>query len=99
MSRVGILQRLFGRQSSDLPSPGPEHHPGRVSTRPLLDVVLYGGSHDLEVVGESYYQEALWRVVGGQTTERVRTDVQAVLVAESDNPHDADAISVWIGGM
>lgn len=53
----------------------------------------------MEVVGESHYQEALWRVVGGRTRERVRREVQALLVAETDNPHDHNAVSVWIGGM
>jgi hypothetical protein len=34
--------------------------------------------------------------VGGRTVVRVRKEVQAALVAETDNPHDANAISVWI---
>jgi tetratricopeptide (TPR) repeat protein len=66
---------------------------------PPLDVVLYGGGHDLEVVGESFYQDALWRVVGARTNERVRREIQAVLFAETDNPYDENAISVWINGM
>lgn len=57
-----------------------------------------GGGHDLEVVGESHYQDALWRVVGRRTTDRVRVDVQAVLRAENDNSHDPNAVSVWIRG-
>jgi hypothetical protein len=61
--------------------------------------VLYGGGHDLEVVGESFYQDALWRVVGARTNERVRLEIQAVLIAETDNPYDENAISVWINGM
>lgn len=53
----------------------------------------------MEVVGESHYQDALWRVVGARTTDRVRAEAQAVLVAESDNVYDPNAISVWIDGM
>jgi hypothetical protein len=60
--------------------------------------VLLGGSHDLEVVGESHYQDTLWRVAGGRTSERVRVETQAMLVREPDNPHDANAISVRIDG-
>ena len=60
--------------------------------------MLLGGSHDLEVVGESHYQDALWRVAGGRTTERVRVETQAMLVREPDNPYDANAIAVWIEG-
>jgi hypothetical protein len=57
------------------------------------------GSEDLEVVGESHYQDELWRCVGRRTTDRVRVEIEAILVAETDNPHDKDAISVWISGM
>lgn len=99
MSGVGILKRLFARQPSDSATLAPVPAPVGASVRPPLDVVLYGGSHDLEVVGESHYQDALWRVVGGRTTDRVRAEVQAVLVAESDNVYDPNAISVWIDGM
>jgi hypothetical protein len=49
---------------------------------------LYDGREDLEVVGEASYQENLWRVVGGHgaSNDRVRLEVYAVLVAETDNP-------------
>lgn len=66
------------------------------SGAPMQAPALYGGSHDLEVVGESHYQDALWHAVGGRTVDRVRHNVHAVLVAETDNPYDANAISVWI---
>ncbi|MGH3802583.1 MAG: HIRAN domain-containing protein, partial [Pseudonocardiaceae bacterium] len=99
MSGVEILKRLFARQRSDSATSESKPGPGGASVRPRLDVVVYGGSHDLEVVGESHYQDALWRVVGGRTTDRVRAEVQAALVAESDNVYDPNAISVWIDGM
>ena len=60
--------------------------------------MLLGGRDDLEVVGESNYQDALWRVAGGRTTERVRVETEAMLVREPDNPHDANAVSVRIDG-
>lgn len=97
MSGVGILK--FARRPSDSAASESMPAPEGASARPPLDVVLYGGSHDLEVVGESHYQDALWRVVGARTTDRVREEVQAVLVAESDNVYDPNAISVWIDGM
>jgi tetratricopeptide (TPR) repeat protein len=50
------------------------------------------------VVGESFYQDALWRALGRRSTGRVRKEIQAVLVADTDNPYDANAISVWIDG-
>jgi hypothetical protein len=63
-------------------------------------VVLLDGDEDLEVVGESYYQENLWHLAGAQPgKERVREDIYAVLVAEDDNPYDPDAVAVWINGL
>jgi tetratricopeptide (TPR) repeat protein len=97
-----VLRRLFAREANAGPGSAPPVVPDRwtpSSSPPPLEVVLCGGSHDLEVVGESHYQDALWRVVGGRTTERVRREVRAVLVAESDNPYDPNAISVWIDGL
>ena len=66
-----------------------------------MEVQLYEGREDLEVVGEASYQENLWRVVGGggSSNDRVRLEVYAVLVAEPDNPYDANAVSVWIQGL
>jgi HIRAN domain len=63
--------------------------------------VLVEGREDLEVVGESRYQDNLWRLVGRRYDpgERVREETTAVLVAEPDNPHDANAISIWIDGL
>jgi hypothetical protein len=66
-----------------------------------MEVQLCDGPTDLEVVGESHYQENLWRLVGGRglEDERVRVDVHAVLAAEPDNPYDANAVSVWVRGL
>lgn len=60
---------------------------------------LLEGNVDLDVVGESFYQDALWAVIGGVTRERVRTEVIAMLVPESNNQHDPNAIAVYIGGL
>lgn len=57
---------------------------------------VLGGQETLEVVGESHYQEHLWRLAGGVQTERIRCAVQAVLVPEPDNAHDRNAICVLI---
>jgi len=66
-----------------------------------MEAVLCDGREDLEVVGESHYQDSLWRHVGGRglPEERVRVDMVAVLVSETDNPYDANAVAVWIGGL
>ena len=63
----------------------------------MLEAALLEGHEDLEVVGESYRQANLWRVVGGQHRPEVhvRMDVWAMLLAEDGNPHDPNAVSVW----
>jgi hypothetical protein len=54
----------------------------------------------LEVVGEPYRQENLWRIVGiPETADRVEFDVIAVLVPETQNQYDANAIAVWVNGL
>jgi hypothetical protein len=65
-------------------------------TPPTGEITNLGGAGTLEVVGESHYQDALWALVGGVRDERVRQDVTATLMAESNNPYDANAVSVWI---
>lgn len=59
---------------------------------------LLGGGVDLNVVGESFRQENLWRQVGRRhhLEDRVRVDVCAVLEPETGNPHDPNAVSVWV---
>lgn len=54
-----------------------------------------GGDVPLDVVGESYRQATLWRLVGGRRPEPVRQEVVAVLRPE-DNEHDANAVAVLI---
>lgn len=65
-----------------------------------MEVQLCEGDVTLEVVGESFHQADLWHLVGGRgcIEEYVRVEVHAVLAAEPDNPHDANAVSVWVGG-
>ena len=86
---------LFRRQTAKRK---PVQQPAWPQPSPI-PVVYFGGRHDLDVVGESFYQDALWQCVGGWTSDRVRVEIEAVLVAEPDNRHDKNAISVWISGL
>jgi hypothetical protein len=64
-----------------------------------LEAALLEGHEDLEVVGESYRQTNLLLVVGMRhRLGHARTDVYAMLLAEDGNPHDPNAVSVWIDG-
>jgi hypothetical protein len=89
---MGLLQRVLRRTTSahaaaNLPRPA----------APLAAVVL-SGRQTLEVVGESQYQDHLWKVVGGRAPEPIRHSVVAVLDPEPDNPYDENAIRVSIDG-
>lgn len=75
-----------------------DERPARI--RDGVEIALLVGSDDLEVVGESYYQENLWRLMGPRwPDERIRHNIYAVLVAEDDNSHDANAVAVWMQGL
>jgi hypothetical protein len=99
---MGFLRRLLGgsEQPPDRRSAsGPEQRPAWMHDS--MEVQLYEGREDLQVVGEASYQDNLWRVAGGRSSpnDRVRVDVYAVLVAETENPCDANAVSVWVQGL
>jgi hypothetical protein len=57
---------------------------------------LYPGDETLEVVGESYRQETLWKIVGGHRPNRVEFDTHAILLPDGQNEHDPNAIEVLI---
>lgn len=82
---MGILKKLFGT-SSDQTSPA------------KIEIVILDGDEDLDVVGESYRQDALWKIVGGKTSERIRKEAIGYLVPEPNNEYDPNAIGVWIQG-
>lgn len=55
------------------------------------------GSFDLPVVGESFRKSDIARVVEGRGGRR--DGLVARLVPEDDNPHDANAVAVFIDGI
>lgn len=90
---MGLLDRLRKGQrpataAPRITAPPDFAYSGRITA-------TLGGEVALEVVGESYRQDALWRLVGGRRSQPVRQEIVAVLVPE-DNPHDANAVSVLI---
>jgi hypothetical protein len=56
---------------------------------------------EVEVVGESHYQDALWKIVGKKPRgdDGVEWTGTARLVPEPANPHDPNAILVTIKGQ
>lgn len=55
-------------------------------------------SFDLPVVGESHYQEALEAICGKRSDDGEDRIVDASLILEDSNPHDAQAVRVDIQG-
>jgi len=84
---VGFLDRVFRRSR-----PAGSTSPPAVQQQ----ILVLGGRETLEVVGESHYQDVLWRCVGGDRGERVRHPVQVVLAHQPENPFDGNAIAVLI---
>jgi hypothetical protein len=108
---VGLFNRLFSKASAPAPPPvraprvGDHLGDGGSGTSGVLGVPLatladvpLDGDETLFVVGESYRQDALWRLVGGQRANEVRVECVAALVPEPNNEYDPNAISVLIRG-
>jgi hypothetical protein len=57
------------------------------------------GAYDCDVVGESHYQRNLTRLAGGRTEDSARIETTATLVLDDKNPHDSNAVKVYIGGL
>jgi hypothetical protein len=67
---------------------------------PDLQPFLRGpGLYDFDIVGESYYQDALEEICGGKTIQGHQKEVMAILIHEDNNPKDDKAIRVDIEGM
>jgi hypothetical protein len=56
------------------------------------------GTFSLEVVGESHYQEALEEICGGRTEDGENLIIDAILIHQNNNQHDAMAVAVAIKG-
>lgn len=58
-----------------------------------------GGGHLLDVVGESFYTDALEQIVTVRDVDgKGRCTAPAVLVRQPENPYDANAVAVFIDG-
>ena len=55
-------------------------------------------SYDLEIKGESFYQEQLEAIAGPKSEKGTNYECRALLVCEKDNPKDKYAVSVKIQG-
>lgn len=92
---MGLLDRMLGRSSAGESEASWVPATRSTHTMQRQRLVLHGWQ-TLEVVGESHYQDHLWRIVGGVRGDPVRCPVQAVLDPEPENPHDGNAIRVHV---
>jgi hypothetical protein len=91
-------------EANPMPTPVNAHpSPGRpgsgVPAQPKMPVFVLGGREDLEIVGESFHQPALWQLAHATVGDEVRYGIVAVLVPEPTNQHDPNAIAIHIDGQ
>jgi len=82
---MGLFSWLFGSDA----------RPSKIIMQ-VADITNGPGTYDVDVVGESHYQDALENVCGGRTEDSQRLQVEAFLVPENDNPYDSKAVCVHI---
>ena len=80
---MGLFSSIFGRKKKE-----PEQ----------LVEIDGAGDFEMDIVGESYYQDALNKITGGKTKGGHRMEVHAILLHNDENPHDNKAIAVTIEG-
>lgn len=104
---MGFFSRLFGKEpsvltprDSDVVVPERRWPQARLSSRePAREALAYYLVSDsmTAVVGESYYQAALRRAVGGKSSEN-GIPVQACLQRDPRNKYDKNAVRVSVDG-
>lgn len=62
-------------------------------------IYLESGDEYFEIVGESFYQQNLLKIAGEKTTNGVEHYCEAELIPELNNPHDENAVAVFISGL
>lgn len=63
-----------------------------------LDPLVLPGGETVQVVGESYYQDALDAICGGKCEEGHQLMCQAELRPEPNNEYDRRAVGVYVEG-
>jgi hypothetical protein len=104
---MGLLKKLLG-STSEPDSDRPWEARPQWMVDGMKVTLLEGGTQTLECVGESHYQDSIHRIVESLAEpdhyghrgdeDGVRVPLHGILVAETNNPYDSNAISVWISG-
>jgi hypothetical protein len=73
------------------------HRPSRTGTSE--SGTLSGpGTYNVEVVGESHYQQELEKICGGRTEDSAEKHCRATLVLEDSNAYDRNAVRIDVDG-
>lgn len=98
---MGILKFFFGRQKA--PRLGGERQsltaPFARSKPPSASIQWREGSFPMEVVGESYYQDALTSICGRHSRHGHEVECVATIEREPSNPCDPNSVKVVIQGQ
>jgi len=90
---MSFFKKLFSSPKSDQ-----QVNEAPKSEEPDLAILPGNGEFDLQVVGESHYQEALETICGPRTRQGVQQEHTALLILEDHNPYDKKAVRVEIDG-
>lgn len=94
---LNLLRRLIVGSPQ---SPQPVEHAPIVPDLPSILIRPSRLDAALEVVGESYRQNALERIGGGRTEDgAANPDQIAILIPDTTNPYDSNAVAVMAGGL
>jgi hypothetical protein len=77
----------------------PDRHAPRTFTARTEGNIRGDGSFDFEVVGESHYQANLERIAGPRKKDGKQLLTTATLLLDDDNPHDKNAVKVYIDSL
>lgn len=90
----GIFKQFFGSAPSDsttAPTPSRPHGPAELHWPPT-------GLFPLAAAGVSYHEAAIAKLAQNAPGKPALVFCTARLVPENSNPHDANAVAVWIAG-
>lgn len=62
----------------------------------LIFEIVGPGLYEVDIVGESFYQDALNEIAGGKTEDGHSLEKKAILFLQDDNPHDDKAVAIFI---
>ena len=98
---IALIVYLYWHKEKDRKgnkSVSPEVPPNKLPPGYDSVTIKGNGKYQLEVFGESHYQDPLEEICGPRTDEGVEKDAIATMIWEDDNPKDSLAVRIDIDG-